>query len=99
MYEGKAYEEANVFPGEYYRNEENRVCYITLTVSRTVTLPDSAVTAREWVIADETGNTTSGLEIILSPESGTINGDATLAINSPFGSFVVYRNGTNWIAR
>jgi len=31
MYEGKAYEEANVFPGEYYLNDENGICYKILS--------------------------------------------------------------------
>ena len=31
MYEGKAYEEANVFPGEYYYNKGTGVCYKALS--------------------------------------------------------------------
>jgi len=31
MYESKAYEEANVFPGEYYINRSNGICYKILS--------------------------------------------------------------------
>jgi hypothetical protein len=52
-----------------------------------------------FVVFDESGSVTGVNTIVLTPESGLINGAPTLAIAVGRGSFEVYTDGTNWFAR
>lgn len=77
----------------------------TLTASRTLTLSDTTKAAASssvpvaFVVFDESGTATGSDTIVLSPESGTINGAASVAITVGHGAFAVYTDGTDWFAR
>lgn len=77
----------------------------TLTAPRTLTLSDttkalaSATRPVSFVVFDESGSADGTNKIILSPESGNINGVSTLEITAGFGNFEVYTFGGDWFAR
>lgn len=72
--------------------------YTSLTATRTVTLTTGGTTTAplQALIQDETGLASAVLKILLVPSSGTINGLASMAIATPYGSITTYCNGTNW---
>lgn len=74
------------------------IAYTSLTAARTVTLPAGATNnAGQWyVIKDESGSAGLVTTITVAPASGTIDGAASIAINSSHGVFRVYSNGANW---
>lgn len=76
------------------------IAYTSLTAGRTVTLPaPSAATANQvFVIKDETGNAGSS-NITIQGASGNIDGAASKAINTNYGSIKVYHNGTNYFTK
>lgn len=65
----------------------------------TVTLPAPSTTTNStvgkvYVIKNSSGAITN--PITIAPTSGTIDGVANLSINTPYGSYIVYSDGTGW---
>lgn len=77
----------------------------TMTASRILTLSDatkalaSATQPVSFLVFDESGTVTGTNTIVLTPESGLINGAASLAITVGFGNFEIYTFGGDWFAR
>jgi hypothetical protein len=75
------------------------ISYTSLTAARTVTLPTGAGgnAGQVYRIKDESGSASATLTISVAPSSGTIDGVASkVVIATPYGSALVYSNGTNW---
>ncbi|SDO89847.1 hypothetical protein SAMN04515671_2290 [Nakamurella panacisegetis] len=74
------------------------VAYATLTAARTVTLPTAvSVSGQVYIIIDETGSANTNNITIGTTSSQTINGASTKVINTAYGYYRLYSNGTNWI--
>lgn len=68
--------------------------YTTLTATRAVTLPTAAsASGQHFIIKDEVGNAnTNNITIV-----GTVNGASNpTAINTAYGVYRIYSNGTSW---
>ena len=77
----------------------------TLTAPRTLTLSDAtkalatATVPIEFLVFDESDSADGTNKIILSPESGSINGVSSVEITVGNGSVMVYTFGGDWFAR
>jgi len=60
-----------------------------------ITLDSTLPAGTEYKIKDEGGNAGTN-NIVITPSAGTIDGAASLTINTNDGSAPVYFNGTNW---
>jgi hypothetical protein len=73
------------------------VAYTSLTAPRTATLPTSVgVKGKIYIVKDEAGLAGTQNITIATTSAQTIDGAATKVINTNFGVFRLYSNGTNW---
>jgi len=70
------------------------VAVIDTTAPRTITLP-AATDGRAVVIKDQSGGA-AGNAITVLPPAGTIDGAASLPINTNYGVLRCYSDGANW---
>ena len=80
---------------------ENLVGVTTTAVLMTVTLSNAdKVAGRTVEVKDESGNAgTGGFGIVVQPQTGTIDGQASLPIGTDYGVLRVYSDGANWFTR
>jgi polygalacturonase len=79
---------------------DQTIAYTSLTAARVATLPNVAdANGLAYTVVDESGGCSPVNTITVTPASGTIDGAATLVLNSPRASVTVYSNGTNWYTR
>lgn len=74
----------------------------SITAPRTIDFPTTEIakTGKEWPIKDESGNVDGTLTITLTTEgSETIDGAASLVLNTAFFDLVIYTDGTNLFVR
>lgn len=73
------------------------IAYTSITTTRTVTLPATSEAGRLYIIKDESGSVTDLINIIVDGDSSdTIDGQASISINVPYGVVKIYSDGTNW---
>ncbi|WP_433460698.1 glycosyl hydrolase family 28-related protein [Micromonospora sp. CA-248212] len=78
------------------------VAYTSLTAARVVTLPaqgPSLPAGQEFTVKDETGLCDGTRTITVTPTAGTIDGAASIVLNTAYARAAVYTNGTNWFTR
>jgi hypothetical protein len=80
--------------------DTDNIVGITSTASaRTITLPTAAgKTGRRYIIKDESGGAATNNITIATTGGQTIDGAATLTINTNYGTNSVYSDGTNWFS-
>jgi len=72
------------------------VVYTSLTAGRAITGPAAPVPVGwTFVLKDETGSANT-YNLTFTPASGNIDGAGTKVINTAYGLFKAYFNGTNW---
>lgn len=71
------------------------IALTTLTAARTVTLPSASgvPTGKQIIVKDESGSCSGGNTITVV---GTIDGAATLVLNTAYASVRLYSNGGSW---
>ncbi len=70
------------------------IAYTSLTATRAVTLPSAtSVAGQHFVIKDESGSAGSFVITIVGTVDGVIN---PVAVNTAYGKFRIYSNGTGW---
>lgn len=77
-------------------SSDNVIAFLTLTASRTVTLPSAATVGQVFTIVDESGSASGGTPIVLSPATGTINGAASFSITTARQAVTVQRTAAGY---
>ena len=83
----------------YVSQGEGLIAVTNTAAPRTITLSDAdKIDCKEIDIKDESGGAGTN-NITISPQSGTIDGAASVVISANYGVARVYSNGTNWFTR
>lgn len=74
------------------------IVYTSITTGRTVTLPNTNTVpiGKLYIVKDETGGALVNNITLATTAAQTIDGAATKVVNTNYGYFEVYSNGTNW---
>lgn len=72
------------------------IVYCNRSGAVAITLPDN-VAGRFLVVKDISGNASTN-NVTITPASGTIDGASNTTINTDYGSFILFGDGTNWRA-
>ena len=73
------------------------VTYTTTGAVTSLTLPTAQVVAGRWIVIKDAGGNATANNITIDTEgSATIDGDATVVVNSDYASINLYCDGTNW---
>ena len=84
--------------GDYLTDGESLIGVVDSTTSRTITLSDvDKVAGRIIFIKDESGGATA-FPISVAPETGTLDGAASVPISVDYGCLRVYSDGSNWFS-
>lgn len=76
------------------------IAYTTLTAPRTVTLPSAnTMMGHIIIIKDESGTAGTHNITVNVTAGGTIDGVASKAVNTNYGSIELYSNGTKWFLK
>lgn len=76
---------------------DHLIAYTTLTAPRTVTLPTAVGTLGQVIVVkDETGNAGTQTITVAAQAGQTIDGAASKAITTAYGSLRVYSTGAAW---
>lgn len=81
---------------------DNTIAYTSLSAARIITLPAQSASmpaGQTFVIKDESGSCGLVNTLTITPPSGTIDGAATLVLNSAYATATVYTDGSNWFTR
>ena len=66
------------------------------TVDLTLPAASTATEGQTYVVKDEGGNAGTNVITIVRSASDTIDGETSVTIESPYGSVLLYCNGSNW---
>jgi hypothetical protein len=69
---------------------------ITPVSGSTIWLPPPTPIKSQFIIADESGTANSKNVSIVAPATITISGSSTKVINTSYGNYWIYSNGTNY---
>ena len=66
------------------------------TVELTLPAASTTIEGQTYVVKDEGGNAGTNIITIVRSAANTIDGEVSVTIESPYGSVLLYSNGSNW---